>query len=398
LGDEADELAPLGDNRLNASAIVGLEANHFTPDDDPLAGPGIGTRIGVGGCAEPDAAGSDSDTDADEEPEKADPGDERLAWTEDEFGGELQRLMLGAIRPPHLALFAVEAGDQPRAEPWVAALSERVAECIDPLLAEGYLPYLLDQGAVAVVAPQTDSDAVMHWVRGVHSTLSARWPELVAELLPSGTLRVELRRLDFDRTAREHLSDLGLCRVDHRSSEFAEQPAVPWSPATPHREPRVSATSAEPADRHLDSARAAGAEPLTTGAPPPTMSSERSAIGTERPNPDAERRSPSTERPSPGSEPAAEPDDSRYGRHCAPDPSASPSHDNSERPEPAASPGPGTDSGRPRSDPGTDTGTQRSDAGTDSGTGGGRRRRARSLSEHSFAELLAGALDAYREG
>jgi hypothetical protein len=217
----------------------------------------------------------------------------------------------------------------------------------------------------------------MHWVRGVHATISARWPDLAAELLPSATLRVELRRLDFDRTAREHLGDLGLCRAEHRFPGFVEPPAVPWSPATGPREPRAHTTSAAPADRH---AAGVGPEPPSSGAASPTTGSKWSATGIERPNP---------------GERSAEPDDVGYGRHSAPGPATSPTR---EAPASPTSDNSGPSGPTPSADPGSGPPQSGRDTSTGTGTGEGRRRRSRSLSELSFAELLAGALDAYREG
>jgi hypothetical protein len=141
-----------------------------------------------------------------------DPGEERATWNRDEFGGELQRLMLGAVRPPHLVVIGVVAAvpDDPDLALKIGVVSGRVAESVDPMLPVGSCPYLLDQGTVALVVPDADPGSVARWVRAASATLSERWDELAADVLPHSVVHIDVRRLDADSTAREHLAELGI--------------------------------------------------------------------------------------------------------------------------------------------------------------------------------------------
>ena len=139
-----------------------------------------------------------------------------------ELAVELLGITDAAGRPPHLVLIDVATPDGSASGPSVTALARSIASRVyDQLPTSGRL-YLLEHDAVAVALPETDSQAVTRWVRTVSTGLSLRWPELAAEL-PRAAFRIDVRRLDEDRTLAEQLWDL---RVDRaaRTGEAAGPP------------------------------------------------------------------------------------------------------------------------------------------------------------------------------
>jgi len=131
-------------------------------------------------------------------------------------------------RPPHLVMIDVATPDGSASGPSVSALARGIASRVYDQLPTSARLYLLEHDAVAVALPEIDPQAVTRWVRTVSSGLSLRWPELAAEL-PRAAFRIDVRRLDEDRTLAEQLWDL---RVDRtaRTVEPSGQPPGPQLP------------------------------------------------------------------------------------------------------------------------------------------------------------------------
>jgi len=199
------------------------ESNALSGAADQLPGGSLsGDPLGAGGSS---MLGSPSMSDA--------PAGLSVA----ELAVELLGITDAAGRPPHLVLIDVATPDGSASGPSVTALARSIASRVyDQLPTSGRL-YLLEHDAVAIALPETDYQAVTRWVRTVSTGLSLRWPELAAEL-PRAAFRIDVRRLDGDRTLAEQLWDL---RVD--------------------RAARTGEASGHPAGRQL---------PDEGGAPPPT--------------------------------------------------------------------------------------------------------------------------------
>jgi len=140
-----------------------------------------------------------------------------------ELAVELLGLTDAAGRPPHLVLIDVATPDGSASGPSVSALARSIASRVYDQLPTSARLYLLERDAVAVALPGIDPQAVTRWVRSVSTGLSMRWSELAAEL-PRAAFRIDVRRLDEDRTLAEQLWDL---RVDRaaRTGETSGHPA-----------------------------------------------------------------------------------------------------------------------------------------------------------------------------
>jgi hypothetical protein len=141
---------------------------------------------------------------------------------------ELLGLAHAAGRPPHLVLIDVATPGGSASGPSVSALARRIASRVYDQLPPSARLYLLEHDAVAVALLETDPQAVTRWVRTVSTGLSMRWPELAAEL-PRAVFRIDVRRLDEDRTFAEQLWDL---RVD-RAAPTGEPSAQLAGPQLP---------------------------------------------------------------------------------------------------------------------------------------------------------------------
>jgi hypothetical protein len=195
------------------------------PSSDPAASPITGRRRRPEPAQqrEPviDAEPSFEDAESDLDVMWLAPGEDRgerptepagPAWlTEDELADRLTELTETApVRPSHLVVVDVvdtasPDGSQGGAE--ASMIAVRIANCVTVQLpADGHL-FLIEPGTVTIALPEPNPRAVSHWVRAVSAGLSQRWPELSVGF-PNATFRIAVRPLDPAWSMSEHVREV----------------------------------------------------------------------------------------------------------------------------------------------------------------------------------------------
>jgi hypothetical protein len=213
----SDPLGSAGTASLSAAGN-GPDPAVPLPNSDPAASPITGRRRRPEPAQqrEPviDAEPGFEDADSDLDVMWLAPGGHHVEWptvtepagpvwlTPDELADRLTEFT-GPVRPSHLVV--VDIASRGGAEASVIAV--RIADRVTVQLpADGHL-FLIEPGTVAIALPEPTPRAVSRWVRAVSTGLSQCWPELSAGL-PKATFRIAVRPLDPAWSMREHVRDV----------------------------------------------------------------------------------------------------------------------------------------------------------------------------------------------